>query len=306
MPPVSIPDRPFTSDGLDELGLSRAMLRRGLKSGRLRRIVRGVYVSAHVPDSFDLRVAAVALVVADGHVVVDRTAAWLHGFNAYTPAEHELGPVVETCALRGHQPADRVGVDGRTRDLTADDILVVGGVRVTTPMRTALDLACHLRRREAFAALNGLAREHGFTSAELHRLLPRFRRRRGVVQARKLVPLVDPRLESPRESWTLLAILDAGLPPPTPQHWIEIDGVRTYRLDFAYVHLRVCVEYDGWEAHEQSEEQRRYDEERRAWLRANGWTVIVVRLGDFTGDALDRWIGELRAALCPSYSPRRW
>jgi len=34
--------------------------------------------------------------------------------------------------------------------------------------------------------------------------------------------------------------------------------------------------------------------------------VIVVRIGDFTGDALDRWLDELRAALRPTYSNRRW
>jgi hypothetical protein len=32
----------------------------------------------------------------------------------------------------------------------------------------------------------------------------------------------------------------------------------------------------------------------------------VVRRGDFTGDALDRWLAELRRALAPSYTNRRW
>ena len=77
------------------------------------------------------------------------------------------------------------------------------------------------------------------------RALARYRRRRGVIQLRQLVQLVDPRVESERESWVLLAIHDAGLPLPEPQYWIEIDGVPTYRLDFAYPRLRVCVEYDG-------------------------------------------------------------
>ena len=83
----------------------------------------------------------------------------------------------------------------------------------------------------------------------------------------------------------------------------EIDGVPTYRLDFAYRRARVVVEYDGEEAHEGREAE---DEERRAWLRRHGWTVIVVRIGDFTGEALDRWLDELRSALATAYSNRRW
>ena len=39
---------------------------------------------------------------------------------------------------------------------------------------------------------------------------------------------------------------------------------------------------------------------------SNDWTVIVVRRGDFTGERLDRWLGELRDALQPDYSNRRW
>jgi hypothetical protein len=127
-----------------------------------------------------------------------------------------------------------------------------------------------------------------------------------VVQARQLVPLVNPDIESLREAWTYLEIGDAGIPLPEAQYWVEIDGVPTYRLDFAYPHIRVCVEYDGFEAHERTPEQREYDRKRRQLLRDHGWTVIVVRRGDFTGDALDRWLRELRDALTPSYSNRRW
>lgn len=138
------------------------------------------------------------------------------------------------------------------------------------------------------------------------RMLPRYRGRRGVRQLKELAPLVEPRVESKREAWTLLAIVDAGLPLPEPQVWIEVDHVPTYRLDLAYVHARVCVEYDGVDAHDLTEEQRAHDAERRRWLREHGWTVIVVRRGDFTGDRLDRWLRQVREALVPKVSNRRW
>lgn len=303
---VRLPDRPFLSTELAELGIPRPWLRQQLADGRVWSPFYGVFVPTHLPDTNELRASAVALVTTASHVICDRTAAWLHGVDTYAYAELQTAPDVETCALRGHRSTRLQGTDGRTRDLTDADTSVLGGVRVTTPLRTALDLGCNLRRREAMAALNAFARLHGITAQRLATELPRLRRRRGVVQLRELAPLVDPRIESQRESWVWLALHDHDVPMPEPQHWIEIDGVPTYRLDFAWILARVCVEYDGVEAHEKSEDQRRRDESRRAWLRAHGWTVIVVRLGDFTSEALDRWIGEIRDALRPTYSTRRF
>ncbi|WP_243060186.1 DUF559 domain-containing protein [Nocardioides sp. SR21] len=297
------PDVPFTLADAELVGRRPSAVRNGQRRGEVRSIVRGVYVAAHVPDSIELRAGAVARVVSSHHVVTDRTAAWLHGVDTHVYAEHDAVPTIETCALRWHEPTTVLGVDGRTRDLRAADVMTVHGVRVTTPLRTALDLGCCLRRREAFAAMVMLARLHDFTAHDLERELGRYRRRRGVIQLRGLAGLVDPRIESHREAWVFLDIADAGLPLPEPQMWIDINGVPTYRLDFAYRRARVCVEYDGEEAHAGRAAE---DDERRAWLRRNGWTVIVLCNGDFTDARRDRWVRELRAALVPTYSNRRW
>jgi hypothetical protein len=297
------PHEPFTHADLRMWGLPSSTLRRGQRRGEVRSVVRGVFVAAYVPDSIELRARAVARVVRPHHVVTDRTAAWLHGVDTHVYAEHDGAPPIETCALRWHQPTSVSGVDGRTRDLAAVDVMMLHGVCVTTPLRTALDLGCCLRRREAFAAMVALAREHSFGAPDLERQLGRYRGRRGVIQLRELVGLVDPRVESQREAWVYLAVADAGLPLPEPHVWVDVDGVPTYRLDFGYRRARVCVEYDGQDAHAGRQVE---DQVRREWLRRHGWTVIVVRDGDFTGAALDRWLAELRAALVPTYSNRRW
>lgn len=297
---------PFTRVHLDSLGVTEPDLRRALRHGAVRTLLRGVFVAGQVPDSLEMRAQAVAAVVTPHHVVTDRTAAWLHGIDVHVYAEHDLVPPIEVCARRGHEPTTRAGTSARTRDLHDDDVMVLRGVLVTTPLRTALDLGCCLRRREAFAVLVEFARLHGLSTEDYLVALRRFRGRRGVVQLRGLIPLVDPRLESQRESWVFLAIHDRDLPLPQPQHWIHIDGLPTYRLDFAYVRLRVCVEYDGYAAHEQTPEQLEHDRARRKWLRDHGWKVVVVRRGDFTGNALERWLVELADFLQPGYANRRW
>jgi hypothetical protein len=303
---IPLPDGPFTTAEAQRLGVSRKRLAEAESDGLLRRVFRGVYAPADLPDSLDLRATCAALVVARGSVVRDRTAAWIHGVDVLTYAEHEILPAVEACVPRFKAPSARLGVDGGTRDLAPEDVMTIRGVLVTTPLRTALDLGCHLRRRDALAALDQFMGLHGLTHEEMRRAAVRFFRRRGVVQLRQLIPLADPRAESPRESWTRLEILDAGLPTPVLQYWIEIDGVPTYRLDHAYPRHRVAVEYDGEDFHDRTEEQRRYDRERRRWLEEHGWTVIVVRKGDFGDGSSDRWLRELRRALRSTYSNRRW
>ncbi|WP_459981923.1 type IV toxin-antitoxin system AbiEi family antitoxin domain-containing protein [Nocardioides sp. AN3] len=307
MDTITVPDAPFRLSDLPSHGLSRGQLRRLVEEGDVRRMIRGVYVHADVEQTIALRARALALVLDDGHVACDRTAAWVHGIDVLTAEELEIPPPIETCTLSGHHPTERVDADGHERDLEPGDIMTIDGLRVTTALRTALDLGCLLRRREAYAALNGFARRHGITQEQLAaETQRRYGGRRGVRQLRALTPLVDPRPESPRESWTLLAIHDAGLPLPEPQVWVDVDGVPTYRLDLAYRRHRVTIEYDGHDAHDLTDEQRAYDAERRAWLRDNGWTVIVLKVGAFTNPALDRWLSQLSAALRPRYSNRRW
>ena len=251
---------------------------------------------ADIPDTTEVRVAALALALNPFTVVCDRTAAWVYGIEVMLFRELDVLPPLETFTLRGHSRTGRPECSGGQRDLAPDDICSVDGVPVTTPLRTCMDLGCKLSRRRALAAMDAFMREFGITRAEMMRMLPRYFRRRGVVQLRELIPLADPRAESPRESWTRLAIIDSGLPAPEPQHWILVSGRPTYRLDLAYPHAKVAVEYDGREFHD-GDDQRMADEARRKWLRDRGWVVIVLDQDSFAPDAVDRWIEELKTAL---------
>jgi hypothetical protein len=289
----ALPSTPFTAA---TSGLTRKQLRRAIAMREVRRPLRGVYLAASVELSELVRAQAAALVVGPSSVICDRTAAWIHGVDCLRYAELDAMPPIESCVLPGREPTQRAEVLGRTRDLRPEDMMTVGGVRVTTPLRTAADLLCALPRREALAAADALARLHGFDAADLNRLLVRYFRRRGVVQARELAGLVDARSESSGESWARLEIIDRNLPAPVPQHWVLVDGVATYRLDLAYPRARIAIEYDG-EAHHSSAEDRARDAARRAWLLARGWTIIVLTKASFSEAAANAWTRQLRQLL---------
>ena len=286
---------PFTWAMARDAGLGRFALTDLLRNGDARKVLHGVYASSDIPDNVETRAVAAGLIMPPSGVLVDRTAAWLHGVDTFEYHELEILADLDLYVISGNPRVRRQACRGGQRELLPRDLMTIGPVRVTTPLRTALDLGCLLSRREALAALDGFMRQ-GVTRDELRAELPRFRGRRGVIQLRSLVPLADPRSESPGESWTRLAILDAGLPAPEPQQWVQHEGRDLYRLDLPYPKHKVAVEYDGVEFHD-SLEQRAADELRRDWLRRHGWIIIVVRKSDFTAERLDLWLGELRRAL---------
>lgn len=302
---LAIPQQPFTTAQAREHGITDHRLRCLINDQLVRRVVRGVYAPAALEDTIETRCAAVRLVVSPHQVICDRTAAWLHEVEVFGLTDGPALTPIEVCTLRGRPVTQISGVDGRTRDLQPRDLQEVNGLRVTTPLRTALDLGCALGKHRALGALDQFMRHHGLTRWEMRHELPRFARRRGVIQLRALIPLADPQAESPRESWVRLDVHEAGFPAPVLQHWIHVDGVPVYRLDLAWPGHRVAVEYDGEEWHLRTEAQRRNDRTRRAWLRRHGWTVIVV---DKHGvhDSEQHWIMELAEALRPRTRRLRW
>jgi hypothetical protein len=299
-----LPPGPVTRRSAWTHDLSPQQLRRAVRRGLLRPVLHGVFLRADMPVTTQAKLAAAALVISSSSVACDRTAAWVWGVDVHAFRELDDVPPVEMYVVSGHRRSDRAGVRGGQRHLMPGDWVEIDGVKVTTPLRTAMDLGCLLTRRHALAAMDALMREHGFTHRDMSRMLTRYFRRRGVVQLRELVPLVDPRAESQPESWTRLELIDHGLPAPELQWWVSVDGVPTYRLDLAYPHARIAIEYDGEEFHS-TEADRNRDQVRRAWLRAHGWTVIVVDRTDFSSAGNRFWLTDVAQALREAQRPPR-
>ena len=291
-----IPDRPFAWFELQHLGLTSHELRCELAAHNVRRLMQAVYAPSYLEDSIELRAEAARLVLTDSMILSDRTAAWLHGVDHYRLDDLQTVPPLEVVSIDGANRSRRRGTQGTRRTLTEDDICRVAGVPVTTPARTAADLACLFGRHDALAVLDAFMRDARVTREDLHRIVARFAGRRGVTQLRELVALASPKSESSGESWTRLEIEDAGFPSPELQFPIMVGGKETFRLDLAFPALKIAVEYDGV-AHHSSPEDRAHDERRRAWLRRNGWVIIVVTKDGLRSGSQKEWLVELRKAL---------
>jgi hypothetical protein len=299
---VTLPEAPFTAH---DIPLRRSALRSAVRSGAVVRLFAGVYVRADVALTRTLRAQALMRVVPQHAVVAGRTAAWLWGIDVEDLDERRRRHDLEVVAEGALGVIRRSGVEGRAGILASGDVVVVEGVRVTSPARTAADLGRRLDRGGALAALDAFLRLGLVTSAALSDEVARWRRQRGVVQLRELAELADARSESHMESRTRLRLIDAGFPPPAPQWWVTGEGGSPrYRLDLAWPDRKVAVEYDG-EAHH-GPGQRARDEARRRWLRDRGWVVLVVRRADILGAgwAFEHAVGEL-LGIKPRVATRR-
>ena len=291
-------DTPFTQVQAAALGVSRQTLRNLGKAGLVRRILRGVYVASQAPDTIDLRAQALALVVPEEAVVIDRTAAWLHGVDVLPRTTRTAPPPVDVAHVTDTR-VRRPETDGRRRGLLDTDITQVHGVRTTTALRTALDLGRMLWRFDALAALDGFLRI-GVPAELLIAEIGRFKGFRGVRQLRSLAPLADGRAESVAESALRLHWNDAGLPRPELQVWVYDDhGVGVYRLDIALPEIRYAAEYNG-EEHHTSEDDSAYDAERQAWCETERhWLFEVftkIDVYDRQADPLSRLVSGFERA----------
>lgn len=159
---------------------------------------------------------------------------------------------------------------------------------MTTPARTALDLACWYPTTTAVAAIDALARVTDVKMADAELLAARYRGRRGIEGARASLDLVDAGAQSPKETWLRLVLVGAGLPRPRTQiPVVDEFGSAFAFLDMGWDDLKVAVEYDG-DQHRSDHSQYAWDIRRLERLRRCGWIVVRVIAGDRPADIVRR------------------
>jgi hypothetical protein len=228
-------------------GFADSELQRGRRAGELAVVRRGAYVSADDQRLADpvqrhtLSVAAEIRRVAPGAVVSHVSAAVLYGLPVWRV------PLERVHVTRARPTGARAGrsVVVHSAPLAPEEIVRVGDVWVTSPARTAVDLARTSPFESAVVTIDAALRRGLVTAESLAAALQRATGWRGVPAARRAVAFANGGSESVGESRSRVALLHAGLPAPTLQWEVWHGGKLVGRVDFAWPDRRTVAEFDG-------------------------------------------------------------
>jgi very-short-patch-repair endonuclease len=245
-----------------------------LRSRAWRRLYRGVYADAALPDTHGVRIAGAALLLPRTAAFAGRSAAYLLG------AETLVGTAtpVEVAVPAADRFGPVAGLRIRFATLQQGDVRTVGRHPCTRPLRTAVDIARFDPFPESVVALDVLLARGLVRAGELEDAVRSLPAGRGTRRARTAVDLADERAESPPESRLRVLLRLAGL-DPQPQFVVrDADGRQLARVDLAFPEQRVAIEYDGaWHG---APGQLAKDRRRLNRLVQEGWRVLHLTAAD--------------------------
>lgn len=241
--------------------ITRGKLTRGQLRARYVAVHPGVYAPRGAPRTLLLNASAAWLWTGRHGIIAGRAAAALHGakwVDATTP--------IEIIAEHGRR---RAGVIVREERVGDDEVVYIGDLPVTSPARTAFDLARHLPRDAAVAHLDALGAATGVSAVDIAPLALRYRGARGVRSAGVALDLMDAGAESPQETRLRLTLIDGGLPRPRTQIRVT-DGRSEAFIDMGYDEPKVGLDYEGAH-HATIRGQYVYDIGRSEFIARQGW-----------------------------------
>ncbi len=308
---------PWALGDVEGEGWTRAQIRAAIAGGRLIRPRRGVLAAGATAapaaaarsvegrraaglsragrSASDLVAVTAALRTTTARAAASfQSAAGVH--DQWTPRDsphaHLTAPGLPDALVNG------VRIHGSR--LPPELVTVVDGIPVTTIARTAVDLARGTTFAEALEALDGGARLICTRTFAVTKRALRDPRQRamwappardllavaydsvrtwpGTVVVREALEHVDPGSESPLESRSRAAMLEAELPIPEVGYRVLGASGEVYYADFAWPGLRVLGEADGIGKYgdDPAEVRRRLRAERRRQrdLEDAGWIVV--------------------------------
>ncbi|MEN0135427.1 MAG: hypothetical protein AAGC80_09785, partial [Rhodococcus sp. (in: high G+C Gram-positive bacteria)] len=206
-------------------GLTDPELRRARSTGQLIAVAAGAYLrrdDSAALDAIGMHRARVAAAVAahGGEVVVSHaSAAVLHGL--------DVGAVsldrVHLSRVRRSGGRRTATLHVHIAPLGADDVTEIDGVAVTSLARTVADVA-RSESLDQTVVIGDSALHRGVVSIDdVHAVVERHGRRKGIGAARRAVALLDGRSESPGESLSRIRMRECGMPTPQLQHAVRTD-----------------------------------------------------------------------------------
>ncbi|WP_431957129.1 hypothetical protein [Nocardia lijiangensis] len=284
---------------------------RELHGPQWRRVRRGAYVRAEQIEGLRLEerhlvlTRAVAECVSPEAVVSHVSASVAHGLT------HWNVPFSQVHLTRNRSTGGRTArrVVMHSTRTEPDEVVRVGGLRVTSAARTVVDLARTVPFEQAVVVGDSALRLGKTTRAELSDQLARASGRPGAPAARRVVDFLDGRSESAGESRSRVAMDVAGLPRPEPQATFESPTGRFIgRVDFLFPALGVIGEFDGLLKYGAALRGTRTPEKvvitekaREDELRALGWLVVRWTWSEL--DTPETWLNRLtRAATIANHA----
>lgn len=262
-------------------GYSANELTRLRRSGALGHVRRGAYANPlaelSAAERHRLLIAATMPRVAEGAVISHQSAAVLHHLPLLSPPLAQV-QLTRTDIGSGKR---RGLLHLHAAPLADTEICLLGGLRVTSPARTVVDLARTLPLADAVAAGDAALRV-GLAAEDLDISLGLAAGRPGIARARRARGLLDGRSESVGESCSRVLMQEQGVPAPEPQFQVyDHTGAMVARCDFGWVEQGLLGEFDGKVKYGallrpgQRPEDVVFREKRREdALRELGWMVI--------------------------------
>jgi hypothetical protein len=228
-------------------GLTARQLDRAIGNRAVFVFHPGVYALRGSKASFERDTLAACL--ATGGVASHRCAAYLWKYRKF---ERQA---VEVVVARGHAPILAGVTIRRTVRLDPEESTLLGGIPVTTPARTLLDLAS-ITPDLVEGALDGALHRRRISLRAMRQTMERAGKFHPAQPV--LAPLIAARVagrkptESELEDDLLALIRRYRLPEPVPQY-----PCRGRRIDFAYPDLVLGIEAHGVTAHAAKEDVQR-------------------------------------------------
>jgi hypothetical protein len=234
-------------DMLVRSGFDDSAVRRASLWGELVRLAPGRYLRAEHWNALDpsgrhVMQSIAAVEYARTPVVVSHASA------AAFWELPRLGPWPDRVhAIERDRGAATGGASLLRHAATLDDADVVerNGVLVTSPERTALDIALSAPLRQAVLALDAGLRSELFSADSLLESLAKRGEPRGAVKARKAIAFADARSASPGESLSRVVIHESRLELPKLQHRFTSPTGEVAFVDFFWESQGIVGEFDG-------------------------------------------------------------
>jgi hypothetical protein len=203
-------------------------------------MARGQYAWRGLRDDIELKLRAAENRLPWTYAFSGRTAAWILGLDM-----QPCSPI-EATIPRQLSARARAGVKLRRAALPDEDVVLYGGFRVTSGLRTVRDLASRPDLTESVIAIDMALRAGLIDLTALTAWVQANPGVKGVRRLRRAVDLADPGAESPMETRLRLELIAARLPAPCAQAELrDPDGSFLARVDLYYPDVRLVIEYDG-------------------------------------------------------------